>query len=161
MNTEILQPTSIMALIDTTKESRQSFIQAAIADLKDGGKDPLLFHIHVKNMESMIKDLTSNKEYKNLVHEATVPYGKSFDRHNAKVEIKEAGTSYDYTNCNDPELEELFEAMNLAKEKLKERETFLKNIPSAGIDNVTKDGEVVKIYPPVKSSSTTVSITLK
>lgn len=158
MNTEVLQPTSIMALIDTNKESRQGFIRAAIADLKDGGKDPLLFHIHVKNMESMIKDLTGNKEYKDLVHDAATPYGKKFDRHNAAVEIKETGVSYDYAICQDVEYDALCDQMLDLKAKIKEREKFLQSIPEAGIVDPVHGN---MIYRANRSSSTTVAITLK
>lgn len=158
MNTEILQPTSIMALIDTNKESRQAFIKASIANLKDGGADPLLFHIHVKNMESMIKDLTGNKEYKNLVHEAAVPYGKSFERHNATVEIKEAGTRWNYDRCEDTVWISLQMELAELTKKIKEREAFLQNVPEGGIVD-PEHGNM--IYRASKSSSTTVAITLK
>jgi hypothetical protein len=158
MNTEILQPTSIMALIDTNKESRQAFIRASIANLKDGGADPLLFHIHVKNMESMLKDLTGNREYKDLVHEAAVPYGKSFERHNAKVEIKEAGTKWNYDRCEDETYNALRAQLDEIKGKMAEREKFLQNVPEGGICD-PEHGNM--IYRASKSSSTTVAITLK
>lgn len=158
MELEQLQPTSIMALIDTNKESRQSFIKAAIADLKDGGKDALLFHIHVKNMESMIKDLTGNKEYKDLVHDAATPFGKKFDRHNAVVEVKETGVTYDYTVCQDVHYDALCDQMLDLKAKIKEREKFLQSIPEAGMVD-PEFGNM--IYRANRSSSTTVAITLK
>jgi hypothetical protein len=45
--------------------------------------------------------------------------------------------------------------------QLKEREAFLKAIPKAGQDIITPEGEVVNIFPPSKSSITSVTVKLK
>ena len=53
------------------------------------------------------------------------------------------------------------EAFDLAKAKLDERETFLKSLPASGQQVVNEDtGETYKIYPPLKSSTTSVTVKL-
>jgi hypothetical protein len=50
----------------------------------------------------------------------------------------------------------------LATKALKERQDFLKVVPVAGVlftDEIT--GETYKIYPPSKTSTTSVAVTLK
>ena len=79
----------------------------------------------------------------------------------AKYQVKEAGTKYDYSQCNDPFYDELQAAAISADEKLKARAIFLQSLPTSGMiitDPLT--GETYTAYPPSKSSTTTVSITL-
>jgi hypothetical protein len=63
--------------------------------------------------------------------------------------------------CNDAELNDLYLSMDLLKEKVKHRETFLKALkePLSIIDEET--GDLQRVHPPKKSSSTTVKVTFK
>ena len=48
-----------------------------------------------------------------------------------------------------------------ATDKVKEREQWLKTIPDGGIDIVDdSSGELVKVYKPIKSSTTTYKVSL-
>jgi len=73
-----------------------------------------------------------------------------------KVDIREAGTRYDFSNCNDPE----YDTHKLTEEEFKAlrsgREKFLKSLtaPIQLIDNET--GDVIQVNPPIKTSSTTI-----
>jgi hypothetical protein len=80
---------------------------------------------------------------------------------NTEFSIVEAGTKYDFTDCNDAVLNELTNEVELLKIKIKARETMLKSITSAMqiLDDST--GELITIYPAKKSSSTTVKVTFK
>lgn len=156
MNQE-LSTNSILSLIDTDKATRQSFVTSHINLLKEGNTDILQSHIQAKNMEQMLKELLSNDEYKSMVLDTAQQYGaKSFERHNAKVEIKEAGTTWTYPE--DTEYLSLLGQLEEIKGKIKAREKFLQNIPASGVADPVS-GEM--IYPAVKSSTTTVAITLK
>ncbi len=75
--------------------------------------------------------------------------------------ITEAGTKYDYSKCNDAELNDLYLSMELLKDKVKSRETFLKSLSGrlSLLDEET--GEQIEIFPPSKSSTTTVKVTFK
>lgn len=157
-----LTTTSILKLFQTTKEERQSFALDLIEKLNSGFVDPLEVHLQVKCMEELVKSLTSNQEYKELVLNSAEKNGKSFQFHNAKVEIKEVGVKYDFSKCNDPILTELNEKITQLSKELKDRETMLKTVQSSGLTILNEDtGETFTVYPPSKSSSTSVAITLK
>jgi len=77
-------------------------------------------------------------------------YGKDGARSmDAKVEVVEAGVKYDYSNDS---------VWRDLKEKIKERETFLKGVKEAFEMRV--DDELVTIYPPIRTSTTTTKVTL-
>jgi hypothetical protein len=79
----------------------------------------------------------------------------------SEFSIVEAGVKYDYSECNDIEYNSLTIQIEALKSTLKERETFLKAIkaPMQMIDATS--GEVYTIYPPKKTSSTTLKVTFK
>lgn len=154
---------SILSLFETNKEQRQSFVVRIVEALQSGQVDPLKAHLQVKCMESIIKDLNANKTYKSQVLDAASKYGaKSFEFNNAKMEIKEAGVKYDFSNCADPVLVSLCQQQAIIDKKVKDRETFLKTVPEKGmIVTDEESGETFTCFPPSKSSSTTVVTTLK
>lgn len=159
--TNELTTTSIIALFQTTKEERQSFALSLISEIESGNVDPLKIHLQVKCMESIIKLLNENTIYKKALLDAAEKQGqKSFDYHNAKFEIKEVGVKYDYSQCNDPELNGLAGAIDTLDGELKLRQKFLQAVPAKGMEVVVKD-EVVTVYPPSKSSTTSIAVTLK
>ncbi len=161
MTTE-LTTTSILALFETNKEQRQSFTLALIDEMEQGNVDPLKVHLQVKCMEDIIKLLNSNTVYKKAILDAAEKYGeKSFTYQNAKVEIKETGTKYDFSKCGDTVYQMLEQRSESAAADLKQREAFLKNVPSKGMEIITDDGEAITVYPPSKSSTTSIAITLK
>jgi hypothetical protein len=72
---------------------------------------------------------------------------KSIEFKGAKFEKCEIGGKWNYDNCNDAVYIGL-------KEKLAEREKFLKAIPTSGFETVdTATGEVIILYPPTKIGS--------
>lgn len=161
--TNELTTTSILSLFETTKEQRQSFALGIIDALQAGEVDPLKVHLQVKCMESIIKLLNENTIYKQSILEAAEKHGqKSFEYMNSKVEIRETGVKYDFEKCNDKEWEFLDSHSKAIDNDLKEREKFLKTVSAKGLEIVDKfTGELVTIYPPSKSSTTSVAITLK
>lgn len=161
-----------LSLFETTRSDRKQFVSDIIDALNEGITSPLEIHLQVKAMEDIINQLTNTDERKNknftaairyrqLLLEAAEKYGaKSFDFHSSKVEIKEVGTVYDYSKCNDPEVIRLQEILEVDKKLLEERQKFLKSVPPSGIDIRVND-ELVTVYPPSKKSTTSVSVTLK
>lgn len=79
----------------------------------------------------------------------------------SEFSIVEAGVKYDFSDCNDLEHASLIVTLNTAKEALKQRESFLKTLkePMQMIDE--NGGEVYTVYPPKKSSTTTLKVTFK
>lgn len=167
--THELSTTSILSLFETSRSQRESFVLDIVARIDAGEIDPLKVHLQVKAMEDIINRLTNTDKkknslaelagvYKNTLLEAASKHGKSFELHNAKFEQKEVGVSYDFTVCQDEKWEALYEQMCDLKAKMKERETFLKNIPEGGIADPTNGN---MIYRAAKSSTTSIAVTLK
>lgn len=154
--------TSILSLLETTKDQRTSFVSQLIATLKEGNVDPLQIHLQVKNTEDLVKQITGDEEYRKICLDAAEKYGKKFEHHNAKFEIKEVGVKYDFATCNDPELLILTLAADKANAALKERQDFLKKAPASGFGVIDQEsGELVTVYPPTKTSTTSIAVTLK
>lgn len=151
---------SNLSLFETSKEERQHFAIQVTNNLLEGMADPLKVHLQVKCMEDIIKQLTSNTVYKDAVLTEAQKYGKTFDQHNAKFEIKEMGVKYDYSNCGDPIYRELEDKLVVLEAEIKARQIFLKSMPESG-QEILIDDELVKVYPPTKTSTTTVTVNLK
>lgn len=154
-----LATTTDLSLFETTKAERQDFAQYVVNGLKDGLSDPLKVHLQVKCMEDLIKQITSHPDYKDLTLDEASKYGKSFQMHNAKFEVKEMGVKYDYSACGDPVYNELSQKMAELEKELKDRQAFLKAV-KPGTEILVED-EVVVLYPPVKSSTTSITVNLK
>lgn len=155
--------TSVLSLFETTKDQRMSFVLSVVDQLQSGNVDPLKVHLHVKCMEEIIKQLNANTIYKSSVLEAAEKYGeKSFSFNNAKVEIKEVGVKYDFSKCSDAALIQMYSDQEALDKKIKARETMLKAVDGKGMTVVDEStGEAYTVYPPAKSSTTSIAITLK
>jgi hypothetical protein len=163
-----LSTDNILSLFETDKQQRSSFALQVIQGLQDGTADPLKVHLQIKGMEEIIHMFTDRKKYPTtadtyqcLLLEAAEQHGKTFEYQNAKFSIKETGAQYSFSSCNDEIICNLHSQMEALKASIKERETFLKNLPKEGIDAITQFGEVVRIYPPAKYSTTSVIVSLK
>ena len=148
-----------LSLFETSKSERQNFAEQITNNLLEGLADPLKVHLQVKCMEDLIKQITSNSVYKHLLVTEAAKFGKSFEHHNAKFEIKETGVKYDYESCGDPLLKDLEDELALLESKIKERQSFLKSIK--GTIEILIGDELITLYPPVKTSTTSVTINLK
>jgi hypothetical protein len=146
--------TGILSLLDTTKAQRATFVSDVIDKLKDGLADPVKIHLQVKKMEDLLNQIKDNKEYKDLVMNDAIKYGKDFEMYGAQFQIKGGASKYDYSG--DPIHTRL-------KEKLKQREEYLKGIPPEGVEVIDKEtGEITTIYKPNKSpTADLIAVTLK
>jgi hypothetical protein len=154
-----LATTTDLSLFETTKSERQDFAQSVVNNLKEGLSDPLKVHLQVKCMEDLIKQITSHPDYKDLTLDEAAKYGKSFEHYNAKFEVKEMGVKYDYSNCGDPIYNRLAEELAELEKKVKDRQAFLKAV-QPGTELLIED-EVIVLYPPVKTSTTSITVNLK
>jgi hypothetical protein len=160
--TQQLTTTGILSLLDTTKAERQSFVLDLVSRLEEGIADPIKVKLQVKKMEDLVKQIQDDPQFKDLVMDEAVKYGKSFEMYNAKFEVRSLPAKMDYTSCNDAEHARLTASIEALKTQLKDREAFLKSLPATGMETITEDGEVVRLYPPVKGpSGETIAITLK
>jgi hypothetical protein len=165
-----LAPQSVTALFETTKAERKTFVEGLVNSIEAGEVDALKIHLQIKAMEDIIKQLTSSdatnqsaQKYRSmLLAEAEKHNQKEFEINNAKISIRETGVDYDYRVCGDEVLNKLLSTKEQIDNEVRERRAWLNNVPSTGVSIVDKDtGEVSTIYPPAKTSTTTVVVSLK
>ena len=157
---EIVRTTEIIGLVGTTKYNRIALAKQIVMEMKGGSLDALNIHLQVKNTESLIKMILEDKDYKEICLEEAQKYGKKFEKQNAAFEIKETGIKYDYSGCNDSLLLELYAEEEALKKKIEDREKFLKGLPASGHE-IRQDDELITLYPPIKTSQTSVTVSLK
>lgn len=160
MELEQLTPTSILALFETDKAQRASFVAQIVEQVNEGIIDPRKVHLQAKMTEDLLTSLKDHPDYKEALLKECQKEGKKHDFYNAAFEVAELGTKYQYSQCNDPLLPELERLAKEANDKLKERQEFLKKIPIEGIE-VRHEDELVTVYPPSKFSTTGIKCTLK
>lgn len=79
---------------------------------------------------------------------------------NVTLKIIEAGVKYDFAACNHPEWAKIVATENQLAERRKEIETTLKTMKSGQTIVDEETGEISRITPPVKSSKTTVQVSI-
>lgn len=132
--------------------------QQAINAITEGVIDPITAHINLSRMEAAIKQVKDNGQVKEITLRELAKYGKKQSFGDCTLEEVEAGVKYDYSGCNDSTLAELEDMKAKIDAQIKDRQQMLKCIPVSGM--VSPDtGEVV--YPPAKSSKTTIKTTFK
>ena len=126
-----------------SKVEQENYASQAIAEILSGNIDPLEADMRLKALEEVIKRIRTDIGVKDYVIEEASKYGKTFDRHGAKITVT-TRTTKDYSDdtiWNDLDREvKTWTAMRQAREK----------VIDCGFDPTT--GE--QIAPP-KSSTTT------
>lgn len=87
--------------------------------------------------------------------------GQDYKHNSVLFEGAVTKTEYDYEACRDPKWNDLSKQIKDLTEQKKERETFLKTIKEKLTTVDEESGEVIEIYPPVKSESFGIKVTLK
>ena len=151
----------ILSLFETTKQERNTFTADVMERIENGTADPVKVHLQLKCMEEIVKSLTSNESYKTHLIDAAEKNGKKFMAFNAEFSVKEMGTRYDYSKCGDADLLAMLESIETITAAVKERQEYLKKIPAAGVQQIDANGEVITLFPPSKTSTTTVAVSLK
>lgn len=148
----------VLKVTETTKESRLGFAENLIERITEGQISALDVHLKVKVMEDVFKQVSDNPEYRRLLLEESkkaIGEESKYSYHNATFSIGETGTKYDFSKCNDPKMNELLIEEKELKSKMEKRGKFLKTVPEKGMDILVVD-EIIKIFPPSKTSTTSV-----
>lgn len=154
MNNELITSFDISkaSILDTSSE--------IIRRVNDGELNPLEVKIKIKAIEQFNK-IISDAITKDATFEAAKHGARKFSFMGASVELAEVGTKYDYSGCGHVKYNELVQKMNTLQSEIKEVEAFLKAVKSETtlVDNET--GEVYTIFPPVKTSTSSIKVTIK
>ena len=145
---------------EVTKTQIKIIAQQTIINLMETGNVIEMADAFAK-VEMLIKEIKSSPAYIDYLREEVSKYGKSHTTSSGtKIELAEVGTKYDYQTCGDAELVRLNDQLLNIENAIKERQTFLKTIPVSGMDVVLEGGEVCKLYPPIKTSTSSVKCTI-
>lgn len=144
-----------------TKTQVKIAAEQSITDLLETG-NILQAAEAISAMEAFIKEVKSDKRYTEYVREEVEKHGKAFSSPSGtKIELAETGTKYDFSKTNDFILPELQKQAEELESKIKERETFLRGLPVEGVEVLAENsGEVVRIFPPSKTSTSSYKVTL-
>lgn len=139
-----------------TKANAAIIAHKIVKACEEGETDPLQTWARLIGVEETIKAA------KEGIKESCI---KELEKHkggtsilSAKMEKIEAGTKYDYSGC--PVWRELKATSDAAAADLKDRETYLKGVKKEIHETNPDTGEVRIIYPPTKTSTEAVKITL-
>ena len=140
----------------TGKDQIQAFADGVINEVKEGAQNPLEVKILITALKKSLEIIEDG--IKDSVLSEATKHGKNFEFKGARVTIKENGTKYDYSGCCYHNWMHYDSQEKNAKSHKQEAEAFLKGLkePITVVDELT--GEVVKVYPPIKTSSTGLSI---
>ena len=155
-----MTPNSVISLAPTTKEQIALFAGQLIDSVKDGFENPLTLHTKIIAFKKAL-DAVSEAIKDDVVKEAERHNQKSFDYNGCRIEIKDLGVKYDFASCCDPKWERAKSDEQLATTLRKEREVFLKGIKTSETIIDEDTGEVIKLMPPIKTSNTGITVTLK
>lgn len=155
----LINPSDTLALFQTNKGQRLEFVMKLVEQITEGHADPLTAHLQVKCLEDLLDLIKENNHYKKAVLDAAETHGsKSFEFHNATFKFMEVAVKYDYGKCEDSIILDLMEQEKQLKEKIKARQKLLQAMPASGMAD-PETGSIV--YPPSRSSTTTIAVTLK
>lgn len=142
-----------------TKTQIKSIADNSVMEIIDNGRILEAVEL-VSVMEQFIKEVKANPEYIDSVRTEVEKYGKIKETESIKIELAEVGVKYNFDVCGDPIIKDLQWQLDNLEAKVKERKEFLKTVPSDGMSLVMED-EIVTIYPPAKSSTSSYKTTIK
>lgn len=145
------------------KDGRENIALGVINQIKEGNIDPIDVLLNARKWKDVFELLEKNEVFRDLARTELAKYGGSnVEIGGNKITEGEVGVKYHYENTGDPIYAERLAAYKKAEAELKEREGFLKKVSKVGEQIVDPStGEVVTIYPPYKTSTTTFKVTLQ
>ena len=148
--------------IPLTKSSIKELANLEVNHILENGANPLEIMELSNALIEFAETIKRDKRFIEYVRDEVSKFGKEYTtKNNTKIELAEVGTKYNFSLCNDFELPKLVQLLDEAKKKVDERQSFLKTIPTNGVDIMNEEtGELIKIYPPTKESTSSIKVTL-
>ena len=146
----------------TNKYAIAKFTDSIISELIDDGEIPLLqVEGKLACMETIVKNIRSNKEYKSaLLSEAEKEGRQTFKNGDSSFCIKEVGTKYDFSECGHLEYNSIILQIEALTERKKAIEQQIKSHKQGFIHVDPETGESYFVNPCSKSSTTQVVTTI-
>lgn len=130
-----------------------------VRQLEDDEINALDVKIALKQMEVAIEQVKKVAD-KRAADEAAKYNDKKFQYKGATIELAELGTKYNYDNCGYPILKRIEASKAEVSEAEKSAQTWLKTLKGKTEFIDPETGEVCEVYPPIKTSTTGIKITL-
>lgn len=120
--------------------------------LEEGHRDEIDLYITFKKVEKFVETILPI--IKDKVDETKLT--NAYKKHYVSLQTQSTRSFYDFTNCEDYQINQLNERSSELKLAIKERENFLKTITKTTeiIDEST--GEIVILNPPIKKQGQTI-----
>lgn len=150
---------STVRQLPETKQQIENFASQLEQGLENGSIIPSELLRFQKAMEKVFEKIKPTLI--DCALEEIGKYEKNAVIKNTEFSIVEAGTKYDFSDCNDAVLNQLTNEADIVMTNIKARQTMLKSLTSAIQILEDTTGELITIYPAKKSSSTTVKVTFK
>lgn len=154
----------IETVIPTTKVGLQEFAIEINQQIEKGEINPLEL-LKTFKMIGKLEEMVKEKMMKAAIIEANKYPEKDVELFGVSFKKMEAGTKYDYSNCNDIQYQKIVATEKTIVDERKKREDFLKAIDSSMVIEVVDEstGEVKNdtVYQAVKTSTSTLQVTIK
>ena len=138
---------STLTSLPTTLAERRMFIEIAKQEIIEGKYKITEIFLVLKSISTLVDELTKDAEFRDMLSDAI----------DGKIEIngmeisEQTVRKYNCAECHDSEYDRLLTQLNATKDAIKEREEFLRHIPTTGTVN-PETGEM--LYPPVVTFET-------
>jgi len=143
------------SLLTSDKSALTEKISDALQMVNDGLVDPLDALIYAKKGEYIFSELAAGLKGKSDIQ------GSKFSRHSVNILEKMVGVKYDYANCGEPEYDALIAKIAPLLEQKKKIEERLKKQDKKIVQVDEETGETFDVYPPVKTGTLSLQLTLK
>ena len=130
----------------------------AISAVVDGYVDPITAWANIKRIKAAIELFEKDNQVMDITLRELSKYGQRHQFGDCTLEEAEVGVRYDFSECGDSKLSELYALRDANAAEIKAREAMLKSLPHSGMAD-PETGEMV--YPPARSSKTTIKTTFK
>lgn len=161
MNNQLIELDDAIMTAALSKENIKNVATRIINSVESGMQPPLEVYARLKFAEQTIEScLDGVKPY--AIDEITkYNKGEKVTSLGAEIKAKEVGAKYDYTVCNHADYNQLMVEYNAILEKKKAIEATLKTIkePYTVVNEDT--GETYKVYPPLKTSTSSIEVSIK
>lgn len=141
------------------KDQVTEFSQLLVSEIENKDIDPLQLKVFIKGIETVFANIKPALD--EAARDAAEAYGaKEVKLHGATITLVEAGTKYDYSNCNHPMYFAYQGEEKKYGEMRKALEKTLQSLKGKTIMGDPETGESFEVFPPVKTSTSTIQIKL-
>lgn len=150
----------VLRLLTNTQSQVDVMSSLIIESVKNGEVNPIEVLVILKAF-AKVSERVIDEIQDDFVKEGNLYPEKTFELFGAKIEKTEVGTKYIYDNCEDPIYKSRLEISDESAKQLKERQDFLKGLKEPMNIVIEETGEVVRVRPPAKTSTTSLKVTIR